>query len=197
MREGDPLNIFCTENTKQDLTNEFPIFNILKSYCGIKYNELKVDTSLYVQDIMFTIVDLKSNAPPFSKSRNKTVSGTNIGLVILNANTNTSLFYAPGIESITDEIREILSSVDIVLIDGTCFTNNELINIGVSKSNAISMGHKPQSEMINILNEYPKLRKILIHINNTNPILNEESEERKILNSNNIEVSFDGMDIII
>jgi pyrroloquinoline quinone biosynthesis protein B len=60
------------------------------------------------------------------------------------------------------------------------------------------MGHLPQSGengMINVLKAMDKPRKILIHINNTNPILDEDSEQRKILASEGIEVSFDGMDV--
>ena len=71
---------------------------------------------------------------------------------------------------------------------------------GVNDKLASEMGHLDQSSkggIIDTLNSLQKPRKILIHINNTNPILNEESEERKFLNSNNIEVSYDGMDIII
>jgi pyrroloquinoline quinone biosynthesis protein B len=71
---------------------------------------------------------------------------------------------------------------------------------GVNDKLASEMGHLDQSSkggIIDTLTSLEKPRKILIHINNTNPILNEDSDERKILNSNNIEVSYDGMDIII
>jgi pyrroloquinoline quinone biosynthesis protein B len=60
------------------------------------------------------------------------------------------------------------------------------------------MGHLDQSSdggIMSILNAMDKPRKILIHINNTNPILNEESPQRQILNKANIELAYDGMDI--
>jgi pyrroloquinoline quinone biosynthesis protein B len=66
---------------------------------------------------------------------------------------------------------------------------------------ALEMGHLPQtgdSGMIKILETMPdQTRKILIHINNSNPILDDSSEERKQLTDNNIEVAFDGMQITI
>ena len=81
------------------------------------------------------------------------------------------------------------------------FSEGALYTTGARTVKAASeMGHLDQSSkggIIDTLTSLQKPRKILIHINNTNPILNEESEERKILNSNNIEVSYDGMDIII
>ncbi|PPC86943.1 MAG: pyrroloquinoline quinone biosynthesis protein B, partial [Methylotenera sp.] len=65
---------------------------------------------------------------------------------------------------------------------------------------ARSIGHNPQSGeggMIEKLNEFGNVRKVLIHINNTNPILREDSAERAILNQHNIEVAYDGMDIVL
>ena len=101
---------------------------------------------------------------------------------------------------IEDHVYEYLKNADVVLIDGTVWTNDEMARAGVNNKLASEMGHLDQSSkggIIDTLTSLQKPRKILIHINNTNPILNEESEERKILNSNNIEVSYDGMDIII
>jgi pyrroloquinoline quinone biosynthesis protein B len=93
-----------------------------------------------------------------------------------------------------------LKNADVVLIDGTVWTDDEMSRSGVNDKLASEMGHLDQSSkggIIDTLTSLEKPRKILIHINNTNPILNEDSDERKILNSNNIEVSYDGMDIII
>jgi pyrroloquinoline quinone biosynthesis protein B len=101
---------------------------------------------------------------------------------------------------IEDHVYEYLKNADVVLIDGTVWTNDEMSRAGVNNKLASEMGHLDQSSkggIIDTLTSLQKPRKILIHINNTNPILNEESEEREILNSNNIEVSYDGMDIII
>ena len=69
---------------------------------------------------------------------------------------------------------------------------------GVGTKRAREMGHLPQSGddgMIQALKEFPQARKILIHINNTNPILDEESWQRQVLNDEGIEVAFDGMEI--
>jgi len=75
--------------------------------------------------------------------------------------------------------------------------------MGLMTKTARSIGHNPQSGeggMIEKLNEFGKqkeIRKVLIHINNTNPILREDSPERAILNQHKIEVAYDGMDIIL
>jgi pyrroloquinoline quinone biosynthesis protein B len=91
-----------------------------------------------------------------------------------------------------------MSEADCLLVDGTFWQEDEMQAVGVGDKRAEDMGHLPQSGengMINVLKPMNKPRKILIHINNTNPILDEDSEQRKILASEGIEVSFDGMDV--
>jgi len=86
-----------------------------------------------------------------------------------------------------------------VLVDGTCWTDDELVRLGVSKKRAREIGHLPQSGaggMIEQLDTMPAdTRRVLIHINNTNPILNEDSLEHRELTRHGIEVSYDGMEI--
>jgi pyrroloquinoline quinone biosynthesis protein B len=83
------------------------------------------------------------------------------------------------------------------LIDGTFWRADEMSHAGVGHKRASEMGHLPQSGpggMIEVLRPLNG-RKVLIHINNTNPILNEASTERAILHGEGIEVAYDGMDI--
>ena len=87
----------------------------------------------------------------------------------------------------------------VVLVDGTFWTEDEMQRLGFSAKGARQIGHLPQSGaggMIEQLSTLPtSVRKILIHINNTNPILREDSAERAVLTAHGIEVAFDGMDI--
>jgi pyrroloquinoline quinone biosynthesis protein B len=83
-----------------------------------------------------------------------------------------------------------------VLVDGTCWTNDEMLRRKVGTKHALEMGHLSQSGeggMMEWLGLFPDTRKILIHINNTNPILEETSPERAELTAAGIEVSYDGM----
>jgi pyrroloquinoline quinone biosynthesis protein B len=91
-----------------------------------------------------------------------------------------------------------MRDADCVLVDGTVWTDDEMSNEGISNKRAQEMGHLDQSSkggIMEILSSMDKPRKFLIHINNTNPILNEDSPQRKMLNDVGIEVSYDGMDI--
>lgn len=203
LREDKSLNIFATENVINDLNSDFPILKVLSHYCDLHQNIISFENNgLFKIDddseIQFRAVSIKSNAPPYSKRRNKTQPGDNIGLLILNLKTGKSLFYAPGLEVITDDLIEMMKNVDCVLVDGTVWENNELIRIGVGKKTAKEMGHMPLSGdegLLSYLNKMSKPRKILVHINNTNPILDEDSQEHAELVKLGVEVGFDGMEI--
>jgi len=83
-----------------------------------------------------------------------------------------------------------------LLVDGTFWTDDEMLRLGLSAKRATDMGHLALSGpggMIEILKAYPTKRRILIHINNTNPILREDSEQALELARYGIEVAFDGM----
>ena len=97
-------------------------------------------------------------------------------------------------------VHKYFEDADCLLVDGTVWTDNELSREGISDKRAKDMGHLNQSEeggIIDILRPLPCPRKFLIHINNTNPILDEESPEHAALLRAGIQIAFDGMDITL
>lgn len=197
-----PWDVYCTAAVHEDLTTGYPLFNVLEHFRGVTWREVKTDESPFsipgIDDIRFTAVPLKSEAPPFSPHRHNTVPGDNIGFRVEDTKSGKNLFYAPGLGIIEDHVLEYMKNADCLLIDGTVWTNDEMSNEGISNKLASEMGHLDQSSekgIMNTIKPLAKPRKILIHINNTNPILDEESPERKELEDAGIEVSYDGMDI--
>jgi pyrroloquinoline quinone biosynthesis protein B len=151
-------------------------------------------------DLELTAVPVSSKPPPYSPHRNNPRDGDNIGMRISDPRTGKVLFYAPGLGEIEPQVRPFLEEADCVMVDGTFWTDDEMITLGVSKKRARDIGHLPQSGaggMIEVLNSLKARRKVLIHINNTNPILNEDSRERHVLDAAGIEVAWDGMDITL
>ena len=203
LREGKPLEIYCTDMAREDLTTGNPLFNVLGHYCTVNWHKLPTHNGngfsvIGAQHLRFTAVPLKSKAPPYSPHRQDPQEGDNIGIRIEDARTGKNLFYAPGLGKLEPHLEPFLKNADCLLVDGTCWTDDELIRFGISKQSSRDMGHLPQSGeggMISVLKPLTKPRKILIHINNTNPILNEESRERAELTANGIEVAYDGMEI--
>ena len=202
MREGDPLNIYCTEMVKEDLSTGFPIFNILEHFCGVNISTIPLNRNSFsipeIEDLRFTALSLNSKAPPYSPHRNDPHEGDNIGVTIEQISTGKKLFYAPGLGDSEEQVVTAMQDADCLMVDGTFWTDDELASVGRPEARARRIGHLPQSGddgMIELLDRLGKPRKILIHINNTNPILDETSEQRRILDAAGIEVACDGMKI--
>ncbi len=197
-----PWEVYTTRAVYEDLTTGFPVFNILGHFRGINHHEIATDESSFTipsaEGLIFTAVPLKSEAPPYSPHRHNTVPGDNIGMRIEDTRSGKNVFYAPGLGEAEPHVMEYMRNADVVLVDGTVWTDDEMSKEGISDKRAQEMGHINQSEeggTISILNSMERPRKILIHINNTNPILNEASPEHRILSEAGIELAYDGMDI--
>jgi pyrroloquinoline quinone biosynthesis protein B len=202
LREGERLPLYCTEMVYQDLTSGFPVLSMLEHYCGVDWHTLGLEGEPFalsgVPGLRFRAIALSSKAPPYSPHRNDPHPGDNIGLWIEDTGSGQGVFYAPGLGEIEPHLLPLFESADCLLVDGTFWTEDEMIRRGVGSKGASAMGHLPQSGpggMVEVLGRYPDTRRVLIHINNTNPILDEASEERAVLSAAGIEVAFDGMDI--
>lgn len=204
LREGLPLPVYCTDVVHEDLTTAFPVFPMLKHWHGglqrrpIATEHSAAITVPEVPGLRFHPVVLESNAPPYSSYRDKVVPGNNIGLQIVDESTGKYLFYAPGCVQANPLVLEMLSDAECVLFDGTLWLDDEMIQKGFSNRTGTQMGHMPVNGpdgAIALLNKYSIDRKILIHINNTNPVLNEASSAHAYLRENGIEMAYDGMQI--
>ncbi len=205
-----PLAIWCSAAVREDLTQGNPLFRLLEHYCGVDWHELAVaspgsSSAAFdipnVPGLAFEAISLTSNAPPYSPHRDAPRPGDNLGVTIRDAASGRSVFYAPGLLEIDDAVWAALQRADVVLVDGTLWTDDEMITLGASKRSGRAMGHLAQSGaggMIEWLDRLPEAtRRVLIHINNTNPILNDDSRERRELAKHGIEVAHDGMEIAL
>ena len=205
LREGKPLEIYCTDMVREDMTTGNPLFNILGHYCGVIWHQLPTAPGsgfevVGAEHLTFTAIALKSKAPPYSPHRDNPHEGDNIGMRVTDTRTGKSLFYAPGLGEIEPHLVPHLAAADAIMVDGTFWTDDEMVALGISKKRAREIGHLPQSGpggMIDVLTPLRASRKVLIHINNTNPILDEDSPQRAELARRGIEVAFDGMDITL
>jgi pyrroloquinoline quinone biosynthesis protein B len=109
------------------------------------------------------------------------------------------LIFVPGAASVTDAMRERFARADVVLFDGTLFTDDEMVRSGTGEKTARRMGHMPIDGEGGSLAALEKLsaRKIFVHINNTNPILVDGSPERRRVEAAGWEVAWDGMEIAL
>ncbi|MCW5664427.1 MAG: pyrroloquinoline quinone biosynthesis protein PqqB [Piscinibacter sp.] len=202
---GSPLPLWCTDPVEQDLTQGNPILRVLGHYCGVQRERIVPDGTPFTipgaPGLAFRAFALASKAAPYSPHRDAPVPGDNIGMLITDRTSGRSAFYAPGLGEITPPLFDVMSGADAVFVDGTFWTDDEMIALGLSKKTARDIGHLPQSGaggMIEWLDQLPaSARRFLIHINNTNPILDEDSPQRAELARHRIEVCEDGVTLEI
>jgi pyrroloquinoline quinone biosynthesis protein B len=200
-----PLAIWCTDNVQADLTRGNPIFAVLGHYCGIERHALPLDGSSFgvagVAGVLWRAVAVASKPAPYSPHRAQPQAGDNVALVIRDAASGAAVVYAPGLGSIEPELWQEMQSAACVMVDGTFWSDEEMIGMGLSAKRARGIGHLPQSGpggMLEWLQQLPeRTRKVLIHVNNTNPILDEDSPERATLGRFGVDVAHDGMEITL
>jgi pyrroloquinoline quinone biosynthesis protein B len=200
---SSPLPLLATPEVLSDLGQGFPLTRIQSHYCGVAPHALPTDGRSFtvpgLDGIEIQTVALSSKPPPYSPFRDKPRPGDNIGLVLQNPANGARVFYAPGLGEVTPELLQLMAGCAVVLVDGTFWSGDEMQRLGLSPKAALDMGHLPQSGPGGMLEQLARLpvatRKVLIHINNTNPILIEDSAERAELTRRGIEVARDGMDI--
>ena len=127
-----------------------------------------------------------------------TQEGDTIGLKISSKDTDESFFYIPACAKMTEELSKRIENSELVLFDGTLWKNDEMASSKVGEKTGQRMGHMNNSGPDGSMEAFKNLnvkKKIFIHINTTNPILLSTSDERKIVEENGWEVSYDGMEI--
>lgn len=202
LREGCPLDVWCTAQVHEDLSTGFPLFTMLEHWNGgLRWHEMPCDDGDIFSipcapSLRLTAIPLLSNAPPYSPRRDRTHPGDNVGLFIEDQQSGETLMYAPGLGQPDANIVRWMERADTLLVDGTVWQDDEMRQREVGTKTGQAMGHLAQSGpggMIELLDRLPAKRKILIHINNTNPILDEDSPERAVLTEHGIEVAYDGL----
>ena len=111
-----------------------------------------------------------------------------------------SFFFAPSLPDISGEWLKAAASSSVALLDGTFWSDDELLSTGRAHKTAREMGHVPLSGRDGLLAQFPTdsaARKILIHINNTNPILDENSAEHRAVRDAGFEIAYDGMEFML
>ena len=176
---------------------------MLAYYCGVDRHGITPDGREFSVDgvagVGWRALPVPGKPAPYSPHREAPVAGDNVALVLRDETTQRTAVYAPGLGEMEPALWQALGQAACVLLDGTFWSDDEMIALGASGKRARDIGHLPQSGgggMLEWLGRLPAAtRRILIHVNNTNPILDEDSPERAELARGNIEVAWDGLEI--
>jgi pyrroloquinoline quinone biosynthesis protein B len=124
--------------------------------------------------------------------------GRVVGYRLTDEHSGRAAVYLPGVQRLTPAVREQLAGCACLLVDGTCWHDDELIRLGLAAKTAGEMGHLPiggPDGSLEQLSGLPIERTIYIHVNNTNPILLEDSPERRMVSERGMEVAVDGLEV--
>lgn len=127
-----------------------------------------------------------------------TRKGDTIGLEVTDLATRKSFFYVPGCAKVDEPLADTLRNAELVFFDGTLFTDDEMIAQGLLNKTGQRMGHISISGPEGSIAAFKPLgvkRKVYVHINNSNPVLDDNSPERKDAEAAGWEIGYDGMEI--
>jgi pyrroloquinoline quinone biosynthesis protein B len=197
LRESEPLKVYATERVARGFTQNNVLYRTLERFSGqVSWTYLGLDIELPLPGGLTVravaapgkvALHLEGIFPPSAED--------NVGLLFRHTASGRTLAYFPSVAAPTPELEAALASADCVFLDGTFFTEDELITLGLGSKKAAQMGHWPVAISQGWLARQRASRKILIHINNTNPLLRDDSKERRALGEAGIEVAYDGMEI--
>ena len=124
--------------------------------------------------------------------------GDTVGVRIREPATDRAFFYIPGCAAVDATLAARLTGAELVLFDGTLFTDDEMITAGLSAKTGQRMGHISMSGPGGSMAAFAPLgvrRRVFVHMNNSNPVLREGSRARAAVEAGGWEVAFDGMEI--
>jgi pyrroloquinoline quinone biosynthesis protein B len=199
LREGTPLDIYGSAAIIASLRGQFPIRRIIQSYTEFHWHEVRPDKSFLLDGDRLQARAFRAGVKSPRYCSGLHLSGDwVVAYRFEDLKTNGVAVYAPAIENWNHALAAELDNAACAFLDGTFWSDDEMIQAGVGQVTALEMGHLPIAGANGSLEHLSGLRlkrKIYIHINNTNPILDEGSPERRFLDRLGIEVGWDGMDV--
>jgi pyrroloquinoline quinone biosynthesis protein B len=197
LREGDGLEVHATAATRDTLRNGTSLLRTLEAYCPVKWETVVPGCDVPLGDgLSYRAFDV----PTTKRARFGTGAGAGrvVGYRLTDERTGRALVYLPAVQELTAPVRDQLAGCACLLVDGTCWYDDDLIRLGLAGKTAREMGHLPISGpggSLEQLSPLPIERKIYIHINNTNPILLDDAPERRAVERHGMEVAMDGLEL--
>ena len=207
LRETHSQRIYATAWVYNALTRWNPLLHTLSTYCSVEWCPIWLHVPTSLRNMDGEDSGLLCQAFPTLSSKTVTYAvepmvhpESVVGYRITDKHTSRTMVYMPAVQELNESVLGQLQDCTCLLIDGTCWYDDELVHLGVSQKTARSMGHLPiggadgSLEQLTVL---PIERIIYIHINNTNPIVIENSPQRHAVEERGLSVASDGMELEI
>lgn len=207
LREFQPLRIYATPSVLRVLTEENSLFRSLeRSVPPVHWEALPLDRPIAIYQgagsaksvLTCKAAPLGGDYPDYvSASLRKSLAKDEAVIGLEFVQDSKKFFYAPSLSGHNDQWKCYAKESDLALLDGTFWTDNELIDVRGKGKTAREIGHVPLSGPNGMLEQFPpagKGRRVLIHLNNTNPVLDETGAANRTARDAGWEVAYDGME---
>jgi pyrroloquinoline quinone biosynthesis protein B len=199
LREWSPLNLFATEVVRADLLAN-PVMRTLERFAEhSRWCSLLPGAPVTVAEGLTLEAIPVLGKPPLHATGRVPSSLDNVGFIVREG-SKASLGWFPAVAGPSIDLRRAVQGLDVLFFDGTFFRDDELLVEKVGTVCARQMGHWPvggSEGSAFFLRDLPVREKWLVHINNTNPLLRDDSIERAELQRFGIEVAYDLLELRI
>jgi pyrroloquinoline quinone biosynthesis protein B len=195
MRERQPFSLWATDYVHRVLAAN-PIFGVLDRSL-VRFEPIAMNSTFEPLPGLVCSAFPAPGKPPLYLERIEGIGpaqGASIGLRIIDK-SGKSLVFLPSCAEIAPNIETSATRADALFFDGTMYTDDEMIRSGEGTKTARRMGHVAMSDAIHALREIKAAQRYFIHINNSNPVLNRASPERKTVEAAGWRIAEDGMRI--
>ncbi|WP_258053613.1 pyrroloquinoline quinone biosynthesis protein PqqB [Streptomyces sp. Ru72] len=201
LREAEGIELHATKAVHDTLYDGTSLLRTLLAYCPVTWHPVEPETDVpLTEGLSYRAFDVPTSKRARFGSDDGVGQGRVVGYRLTDERSGRALVYLPCVQELTAEIRDRLADCACLLVDGTCWDDDELIRLGRGRRTAREMGHVPitgPSGSLQQLSPLPVERTIYTHLNNTNPVLLEDSPERRAVERHGMEVAVDGLDLWI
>ncbi|MHC1560283.1 pyrroloquinoline quinone biosynthesis protein PqqB [Actinomycetospora sp. C-140] len=197
LREGPGIALHATDASFETLRGGTGFLPTLERYTAVERHRVVPGESVALDDrLSYRAFDV----PTVKKARFGGVEdeGRVVGYRLVDTATGRTAVYLPGVQEITPAVHDELAGADVVLVDGTTWTDDEMITMGLASKTARDMGHLAvggPGGSLAVLDGLRAERRIYVHINNTNPMLLEDSPEHAEVIARGVEIAPDGLEV--
>jgi pyrroloquinoline quinone biosynthesis protein B len=205
LREGGRLSVHATPATRAALDKGLRLSAVLGCYGGIDWHHPPSTPGPLrgadgaASGLLYAAFAVPGRPPRYQERDVGPDHGDTVGYRIIDEWTGGRLVYAPGLAAISPEVAAAVWDCDLLLLDGTFWSDDEMATIGVDTA-AQAMGHLPvggPGGSLTFVARLPVGRTIYVHVNNTNPVLRDDSPEWRAVAAAGAAVGHDGQEFIL